>query len=278
MIKRGNRYLQLLCIIMGFLGLYIANSFGETVESLFKIRAKDPLEPYWEFLRQKNWIPFYVPSNRFSPATIILPVSQDIKLDQGSCFPALKIAPAKTALLEEIERGGEFSAETGVSFLRLLFGSGRVSFGEIKTANIAFSDIRHVATDIKNLSDSFSKECVAFLELLRDPVVISEMLEGRIAVTFKKSDGGKLQLDAKKLKQLFDMRAKVAFEIMDNTTLVTKKPLYFAFKAVKPMKKGDRWLFVESPLDELKPNYFAIWEHRIPQVTYTSKGRPEDLL
>lgn len=175
--------------------------------------------------------------------------------------------------------GGEFSAEAGVSFLRLLFGSARGSFGEIKTAHIAFSDIKHVATDLKNLSDRFSKECITFLEELRDPVVISEMLKGRVAVTFKKSDGGKLQVDEKKLKRLFDMRARVAIEVVDNTTIVTKEPLYFAYKAVKPMKKGNRTLFVELPLDKLKPDYFAVWEDRIPPRMAIDRGRrPQDTM
>jgi hypothetical protein len=145
------------------------------------------MEPLGKFLRDTGWTVFYIPSARFNAGTVITPAGQDLKLDPGgNCFPKHKMPPGELAVLPDVEQGREFAAETGVALLKGLIGSAAGSVADAATAHVAFFDIRHIAVDMKSLSDSYVKDCDAFLSLIRDPVVIPELLAGNPNITFKK--------------------------------------------------------------------------------------------
>jgi hypothetical protein len=243
--------------------LLVIGRTGEAAPPGLESLLPDPLEPLGKFLRDRGWTLLYVPSARFGPGSVITPDGQDLKLDASSCFPRLKVVAAQSAALPEIEKGNDYSAETGVAFLRGLLGSVTGLISGAVTAHVAFSELKHSAVDIKTLSDAYSASCDPFLKLLRNPVVISELLSGRPAVTFKKRDGGKIALTLEKIKQIFSAKGKVAFEVKDNVTLVTQDSLFFAYKAVRPVRQDGRIFFAAVTVDQLLPNYFAVWEHEI---------------
>lgn len=260
--RRLQPALQLALLV----ALLVIGGSGETAPLGLQSLLTDPLEPLGKFLRDRGWILFYVPSARFGPGSVITPDGQDLKLDASSCFPRLKVPTAQSAALPEIERGNEYSAETGIAFLRGLLSSVTGSIGDAATSHVAFAELKHSAIDIKALADAYSVSCDPFLKLLRNPVVVSELLSGRPAVTFKNRDGGKIALSLEKVKQLFSARGKVAFEVKDNVTLVTQNSLFFAYKAVRPVRQDGRVFFAAVTVDQLLPNYFAVWEHKIPII------------
>ncbi|MBI2494621.1 MAG: hypothetical protein HYV94_21335 [Candidatus Rokubacteria bacterium] len=158
-----------------------------------------------------------------------------------------------------------------------MLGSVTGSVTDAVTAHVAFSDVKHLAVDIKSLSDAYSPGCDPFLKLVRNPVVISELLTGQPAITFKRKDGGKIALSVEKVKQLFTLKGTANLEIRDSATLVTKDPLFFAYKAVKPVRQDGRLFFAGVTQKELTPNYFAVWEHEISKYV-AGPRRPGDPL
>src|SRR2546422_377577 len=89
--------------------------------------------------------------------------------------------------------------------------SAAVSRQDAATVHLAFSDTKHLAVDIKTLSDAYNSACNPFLELIRDPVVISELLIGKPSVTFIRKDGDRVEMTGEKVKRLFtgQVRAEV---------------------------------------------------------------------
>lgn len=266
-------------VVLVALAFLVIDATSETAPSRSEPRLfDDPLEPLSKFLREKGWVAFYVPSARFGPGSIITPDGQDLKLDASSCFPRLKASGAQNAALPEIEKGHEFSAETGLAFLRGLLGSVTGSINDADTAHLAFFQVKHSAVDIKTLADTYNAACDPYLKLLRNPVVISELLTGQPAITFKKRDGGKIALSVKRIKRLFSAKGQATLEVKDNVTLVAKDSLFFAYKAVRPVRQDGRIFFTEVTVDQLPPNYFAVWENEISKYGIDRLKARKDML
>ena len=267
--------LAILCGLL--LSILMVTSASAVDTKKLDLSALDPLAPLSKFLADKGWVAFYVPSARFSAGSVITPDGQDLKLDSANCFPKLKTPLAQLAALPEIERGHAFEASTGLALLKGLLGSVTGSVAEAVAAQVAFSEVKHVAVDIKSLADAYSPSCDPFLKLIRNPVVISELLIGKPSVTFLQKDGGKVNLSAEKVKKLFNVKGAANVDVRDSATLVTKDALFFAYKAVTPVRQDGKLFFVSIEPTEITPNYFAVWEHEITKWV-GARRRPGDPL
>lgn len=216
------------------------------LSAYFLIGCGSPKKEFWNFIQDKNYIPYATPLGEAGVGTIVKGNAKNLRLavKPQRCLPDMVNGiPTNLRWAQETVLPSEYSNfEVGfkVDLSPLTYAANpllqfNMSYGQAKFVNIQFE-----GATIESLEEVpfgayyknyMSDECIQFIESY--PFIVQALKIEKMKFEFKTKNQGSIYINPGNISDIVNIGAGVSWKIEKGTSLVVDTPKYIGYQVAK---------------------------------------------